>query len=598
MNFKIKSLELENVVVFKTRVKIDFSRTSLNHIEAVYLEDVNQSNGAGKSVIIDAISLALFGKGVRFQYLQDYILESNASGGIYIGLELEEAGSGDLLKIERWKRPGSDTTKAKLWWKGECISKDATNQKIDEMLQTYTGVSHSNFLSTIFSVMLPGFLTLRASQRFEVLENALAIRRMDNVIKKINAVLRTTEESMAAVMETLLDKSNLLGQETAKRDLYLSNAADLQESILNQKQEYAKYSDREQEILLKRTSYWTLLEESRVRLKKKEQSRVEVKAKLDSLNETLSKVTSRLTTVSKALKQRDNSALECIVCKSIISKDSERSIREHYEEEISLLKEEQSNLNAEFKSLSKEIVKLSGVEAKITEAITNLDSDLRFIQSSMLASEKIISTTSKSLEETKKTYEGSKLALLEKETKELSESRLALTKDVKMITAWKAAMSKNGLRLSYIKEEVGTLSAIASKYASAVYNTPTAVKFFISEEKDTPSLDFTVNGRNAMAFSSGERRLLEIAVTLSLLTLLKSAGLNLDFIILDECTDSLAVTSKTNVLNLIDSLSSTNQIIVISHDKVMQQKPGNVILITKDQTTKLSTVTQTIRTIQ
>ena len=53
MNFKIKSLTVENVVVFRDKTTIDFSSTSLNHIEAIYKTDPDQSNGAGKSVLND-----------------------------------------------------------------------------------------------------------------------------------------------------------------------------------------------------------------------------------------------------------------------------------------------------------------------------------------------------------------------------------------------------------------------------------------------------------------------------------------------------------------------------------------------------------------
>ena len=177
MNFKISSLTVENFVVFQDRVTIDFS-DSINNIEGVYLHNSAQSNGAGKSLIIDAISIALFGKGIRASYLTDYISSSNPTGGIYVGLELVDQ-DGKILKIERWRRPNSESNKAKLWYDGVCISKDATITRTDEILQGYIGVTHSNFMSCIFSVMIPGFLKLRPAQRFEILEQALAVKKVE-----------------------------------------------------------------------------------------------------------------------------------------------------------------------------------------------------------------------------------------------------------------------------------------------------------------------------------------------------------------------------------------------------------------------------------
>ena len=156
MGYRVKKLTLENFVVFVDRTEVDFTTKTINQIDAIFTNNEKQSNGAGKSVLICAISMALFGKGLRFNYISDYISPTNLNGGIYVGLELEDS-KGNNLKIERWRRPGSDVNKAKLWLNGTHISKDSTVSKVDEMISSYVGVSHSNFLSCIFSVELRGF---------------------------------------------------------------------------------------------------------------------------------------------------------------------------------------------------------------------------------------------------------------------------------------------------------------------------------------------------------------------------------------------------------------------------------------------------------
>ena len=187
-------------------------------------------------------------------------------------------------------------------------------------------------------------------------------------------------------------------------------------------------------------------------------------------------------------------------------------------------------------------------------------------------------------------FDPTQLDLLTVDIESLSKQKSALNTDLKIITAWKQAMSKNGLRLAYLREEVGTLSAIASKFATSVYNKPTNVEFFINDEKDNPQLDFTVNGKGAGAFSTGERRLLEIAITLSLMTLLKTAGMNLEFLILDEALDGLSTTSKANVLKIISDLSKDYQVIMISHDDMIKRHPGHIIKVIKDPSTNISVV--------
>jgi DNA repair exonuclease SbcCD ATPase subunit len=197
----------------------------------------------------------------------------------------------------------------------------------------------------------------------------------------------------------------------------------------------------------------------------------------------------------------------------------------------------------------------------------------------------------KNLEASKSTVNENLIKALKKDTDELGAQKSGLIKDSKIITGWKQAMSKNGLRLAYIREEVSTLSAIASKYASSVYGKPTKVEFAINQEKDNPQLEFTVNGKYAEAFSTGEKRLLEIAMTLSLLTLLKTAGMNLDFLILDEAMDGLSIASKVQLLSIIKDLSTDHQVVLISHDDLVKSTlTGNIITVTKDESTSRSTV--------
>ena len=135
MSFKLKTLTVENFGSFVARTSVPFSSSTINNIEGIYTGNLSQSNGAGKSLLLDAIFLSLFGKGIRAQYLPDYIADKNPTGGLYIGLEMEDV-QGNILKVERWRRPNSDANKAKVWYKGKDLTADSTISKIDELIQS------------------------------------------------------------------------------------------------------------------------------------------------------------------------------------------------------------------------------------------------------------------------------------------------------------------------------------------------------------------------------------------------------------------------------------------------------------------------------
>jgi DNA repair exonuclease SbcCD ATPase subunit len=596
VGYRIKRIVLENFVVFVDRTEIDFATQDINQIDAVFKNNEKQSNGAGKSVIICAISMALFGKGLRFNYLSDYIAPTNPGGGIYVGLELEDS-KGNTLKVERWRRPNSDTNKAKLWLNGAHISKDSTVSKVDELVASYIGVSHSNFLSCVFSVELRGFLKLRPAERFEILENALAVKKMDSIIKKLNSALRLSEDKLINLNNVLSDKMQSYGHELAKQEIFSANSDSVFSAIKKQETELAKFYAEEVTLQTKKDSLISLLSEVKEKLDSKQELYQNCLLKIKAHDNNIAKLKSKVSTVAMALKSNTMGELECLVCQSKLDVGSEDSIRTHYETEIAQVQAHITQAQPQKRLLEASILKLKNTKESVESKISGINDDLRICNSSAIACEKTIAMSKKNLEASKSNVNEQLIAALKKETESLSEQRTGLIKDSKIITGWKQAMSKNGLRLAYLREEVSTLSAIASKYASSVYGKPTKVEFSIDQEKDNPQLIMTVNGKYIEGFSTGEKRLLEVAMTLSLLTLLKTAGMNLDFLILDEATDGLSIASKTQLLSVIKELANNHQIIAISHDELIKKSlSGNLITVIKDDATSRSTIEQSINT--
>lgn len=589
MSFKITTLTVENFVVFVDRTTIDFSMTQINNIEGVYKNNATQSNGAGKSLLIDAISLAMFGKGIRANYISEYISDRNPNGGIYIGLELIDENK-NILKIERWRRPDSEANKAKLWRNGVVISQDSTVSKIDEMFQSYVGVTHANFTSCIFSVMIPGFLKLRPAQRFEILEQALAIKKIESVIKKINTAIRVDDEKLSATNRALIEANNKYIAEDTKRQIYSSNSESIKEAIVAQEAELSGYLAEEKTKITQLNEYKQLYTQLLDKISPLSEQKDALLADIRSLEASKETTAVRLKSVMKAFKRGSNGALECSICKSSLTEHSKETVKEHYETEVTKLATAIEEKHTSLKAINQKLTKLTTAKTQTESAISTLTKQLSYTQTNILATEKGLLGSKEALKTANAYYSEALLKSLAQERKNLETVKAALEKTLKINNAWKHAMSKNGLRLAYIKEEVATLSALASKYASAVYEKPMHVRFFINDEKDNPTLEFHVNGKNAGLFSTGEGRRLEIAMTLSLMSLLKTSGLNLGFLVLDEALDGLSESSKKAVLTVIDSLAAEYQILMISHDLLIKQRPGFVIQVVKDDAVSRSTI--------
>jgi predicted ATPase len=299
--------------------------------------------------------------------------------------------------------------------------------------------------------------------------------------------------------------------------------------------------------------------------------------------------------VLKSFKTNKQGNLECSICKSSLTEHSKEAVKHHYDDELTTLNVRISEVSIKLIEKLSKIDKIKALKDQMEKTATKLSSSLSFVQTNLIALERALSNNKESLELASSAFNEELLLKLKKELIELRASLKEHEKQLKINVAWKQIVSKNGLRLSYIKEEINVLNALASQYATIVYEKPMQVKFFINDEKDNPTLDFTINGRNSGMFSTGEKGRLEISMTLSLLSLLKTAGFNMSVLVLDEALDGLSEASKLAVLKVVDSLSHEYQIILISHDELVKTKPGYAIQVIKDGATETSTISTAIQ---
>jgi len=592
--FKLHTLTVRNYVVFVEEATVNFASSNVNQIEGIFKNDPNQSNGAGKSILLCAISLALFGKGIRFNHMADYIAPTQPAGGIYISLSLKDE-EGNILTISRWRKAGSSSNKASVELNGVLIIKDATNTKIDELIVDYIGVSYTNFLSCIFSVMLPGFLLLRPAQRFEILENALAIKKLDSVVKKITTQAKTVDDQLAATTLVLNTKLQALAQETAKKEIFSQNRLNLVQAIESQTEELNQLTVVMTSLHDKRSNLMDMLKQAEEKSKAAFQLLSSAKVEVSAVATNSSKLVAEFKNIQSCLETIDDSHAVCKMCKSTLDRLAKDNLTKHYTKELAMFSEQleeatakSSNLQNSYNEAQKLVDTIKGMLSKIEQEIT-------IKQYSIGACQKTISITKTNLENSDMTFDEGFLDALSVEVELMNSQKTSLTKELSIVLAWKQAMSKNGLRLAYKIRGRHFECNCYLIFASLAYKVPTHVKFYIEDAGSTPHLDFTVNGKSAGAFSTGERRLLEIALTLSLLALLKTAGMTLQTLILDEAMDGLSTSSKEAVVSIISILASEYQIIMISHDTMLKQLPGNIIRVIKDTTTATSVLEQYTR---
>ncbi|MDP4119210.1 MAG: SMC family ATPase, partial [Bacillota bacterium] len=203
-------LEIDGLQSYKTLQKIDFEYLSENGLFGIF-----GSTGSGKSTVLDAITLALYGKVSRASRGTQGIMNNECDKmRVMFEFSFMRGGERDRYKIERIFGRKSDnnyeTKSARLFvYKGEGVlplAEKATD--VDSAIIELTGLEYEDFTR---AVVLPQnkfqeFLTLDKSKKLAMLER---IFNLSEYGEKLN------EHIKVKIYEIEKDFENIKGQLSA-----------------------------------------------------------------------------------------------------------------------------------------------------------------------------------------------------------------------------------------------------------------------------------------------------------------------------------------------------------------------------------------------
>ena len=516
---KIKTVKIRN---FYSAQSIDLSLETLDGV--VLIEGINKdtggSNGAGKSILMEAMVWGLFGRSIR-KSTEDAMVNFDKGKNCEVSVELDNG-----IIIKRSRRPSS----LQVDKGGENYTKDSaieTQKTLDELL----GTDYKTFMASIVFGQHSNIDFLSASQddkrliikNFLNLENIFTLRNRirpiksehSSQIKVSNAVIESLDKAMKED-EVFLEKSK---EGKKKPEVSL-------EGILESEEEIRRLKRDETSVL--GVDIFNIKDKIR-------NSQYEIDLGEYSKEEKC-KTCGALSTIEQTKKDIDNHK-----GKLNLFMDTLNNLVDKREDILNKIKELVPSISSKEYSKNIELYNLSTRKSELEKAIDSKREEIKKVETQRM--------------EAQRAYD--------------------------VMRFWEKALSEQGVIRFVIRNILDYFNAKCNEYLSLLANGNFSIQF--NEELNEKILS---NGKHIhhCSLSGGERRRINIAVMLSLQSLLQFTGKETSNVLFfDEITENMDAEGTQGLYILLAELKKENTIFLITHNDQLKSLLENCsrLVVTK-----------------
>lgn len=510
-------------------------------------------NGSGKSLMLDALSFALFGKPHRAINKPQLV---NSINGKNCEVTVEFVIGTKEYRIVRGIKPNI----FEIWVDGEMINQESHSRDYQKLLETnILKLNHKSFHQVVVlgsSNFIP-FMQLPTYQRRAVIEDLLDI----SIFSKMNQVLK---ESHCKLKDKLTEAEHEL--ELVKSKVIMQNKH-IDKLIKIGETNDAKYEDELKEVEEQIDVY---VKSNQQLLEEYQKKYPVAQAKVDKLNETISSITDfdkgigmNIQTVDSDIKfYTDNRS--CPTCSQKLSeafceKEIEKSKK--WRSKLSKGKEELKDriatATAELKESQEELNRVLQLNHTLT---TNQSLIAQFNKrADELKKQKTLSASDKDLEIAKADLED-----LRESRETISNDKSALIEERHYNEVLSELLKDTGIKTKIIQQYLPIMNKLINNYLQVL-------DFFVSFQLDENFAE-TIKSRHRDAFSyssfsEGEKSRIDLSLLFAWRQIAKMKNsANTNLLMLDEVFDSsLDTDGIDNLLKIMNTLDEETRVFVISH---------------------------------
>lgn len=528
-------------------------------------------NGAGKSTMLDAVSVALFGKAHRNISKPQLV---NSINGKHCIVEVEFNIGRAEYKIIRGIKP----SKFEIWKNEVMINQSSHAKDYQKILeQNILKLNHKSFHQVVVlgsSNFIP-FMQLPSNHRRDVIEDLLDI----NVFSKMNILLKEKQSLLREEMKDIGYKLDITKSKLEAQKKYIRDITILTEE--NRKDYESRISESQNSIneLQAANNKLSAGLDENIREAEKELSTLHSQRQtllLDSQD--------RKTNLSNVNKRVDffEQNESCPVCDQALSEDHKSNIIDSLHEEISTHKGVLKQIGSEGTQVETQINETN----KILESLRSKVSELSDNNIKINSYQKQIEEYRRYLEKNVNTdleKAHTDLQIIDEERISSLENKLKLSDIYSYNQVMGEMLRDTGIKTKIIKQYIPVINKLVNQYLQVL-------DFFVHFDLDE-SFKETIRSRHRDdfsydSFSEGEKQRIDLALLFTWRQIAKmknSVATNL--LILDETFDSsLDYDGVENLLKILNTLSNDTNIFVISHKgDILDNKFDSKIEFFKDK---------------
>lgn len=545
------------MINFKTLEYINFLSVGSNPIK-IDFQDARSTlivghNGSGKSLMLDALSFALFGKPHRAINKPQLV---NSINGKKCGVTVEFSIGTKEYKIVRGIKPDI----FEIWVDGEMINQESHSRDYQKLLETnILKLNHKSFHQVVVlgsSNFVP-FMQLPTQQRRAVIEDLLDI----SIFSKMNHVLKESQGRLKDKLSQAEHDLELVKTKLTMQNKHIDKLVKIGES--NDAKYDVELKEVEEQINVYIASNKDLLEEYQAKYP-------EATAKVEELSKTISSITDIDKGIAKNIQTVDSDIKfytdnrSCPTCSQTLSK-------EFCEVKIEKSKKWKGKLVDGKDSLQDQLAKAT---ADLKESQEELNRVLQ-LNHTLTTNQSLIAQFNKRADELKKqkneTSSDKDLDRAKSELEDLRENRENLSNDKSELIEERhyndvlsELLKDTGIKTKIIKQYLPVMNKLINNYLQVL-------DFFVSFELDENFTE-TIKSRHRDAFSyssfsEGEKQRVDLSLLFAWRQIAKMKNsANTNLLMLDEVFDaSLDIDGIDNLLKIMNTLDAETRVFVISH---------------------------------
>ena len=574
--------------------------------------DTGGNNGAGKSTFLGAIAYALYGKNAE-GHSSDDVINNKVGKGTSVILTFDKEGHN--YKVARYRKDKKNKNKVLVYADGEEISKP-TNKENDALIESIIGISFQSYMNSIFfgGQAVNRFSSATDKERKELLEditNISVYQRAHDIAKdkaqELDKQLIDIKLKQSPLETTIKVQSENLERtkEKNKENQHKIKEAETLRDSLNKK---ISESDEEKitKSIDKLTNKRNILSSTKVSLT----DTYELDNQVNQLKSDAMGTKSLLDTYNSKYQELGNQYKNtlstkhgvCSLCGQVLDDKHKKieleNLKQQGTNELNLIKESKTKLEQlkqqylpAKKALDEAKKHNQGIQQKnqsilskiqsVTNDIDTLSQKLNGInqmKQSLANAESTISSLSTNSERDEKYILDSikdakeKLSAINNEYDKVKEEYHTMN-EVSEVYSNKGVKSHvMDLIVPFLNERIADyLSVLSNGTVTANISTTTTTKKGTVSDSMTVNVDNTIGGGTYELNSSGEKKRINLAISLALQDYVLSKSTYVNVLFYDEVFENLDEEGCEAVMNLLNKrIKKVGTIFVVSHSEELK----------------------------